>query len=575
MNIKAPKFSFSLIRNFLISTFIPMALITIIIANAYNSGYTRDISSLTDTTLNTITKNLSTYLSELDQASLMPYYNEDFFTVLAQIRQKQSAPNTLDRIMLENTVGNMLSFSRYTRDDIVGALITSGQYSLFSSTSLIDCYIDPDYNFSETQWFRQAIEGMGSAVFIPPHSLDYYIPSGSSFSNPEVISVARAIVNLRTREPLCVIKIDANMTSFQDMFEEISWHVPSIILLTDENNHLIYSNGEVDPQAISRLSAADRQITNNGRVYYSYHKEEPTCRWNVYVLLDKASIRAKNYYIYLVAILLYLIGLSIATIVYTLYSRKMINTINTINSMINEIQAGRLHGQYHFASNNELQILIDSVTSITSLLEEKIDREYQLTIQQKDFQLKALQAQINPHFLFNTLNGLIALNQIGKNEELEHSLYSLTSMLRYTLKDESESTIEQEIHFLNDYCALQKLRFREKLNYSLNYEPSTAEVRIPKLLLQPLVENAIIHGIEPLRRPCLLSVDVIKYKNDEILITIEDDGTGFDLKNVKNHIGLANVENRILLLHPDNRFNMESIPNEGTIITIILKVHLS
>lgn len=239
--------------------------------------------------------------------------------------------------------------------------------------------------------------------------------------------------------------------------------------------------------------------------------------------------------------------------------------------MAEEIQAGNYHKEYYFARNNELQLVVDSVTYITGLLQEKIDSEYRLTLQQKDLQLKALQSQINPHFLFNTLNGLIALNQIGKSSELERSLYALTYMLRYTLSNTFNTTLEQEMKFLNDYCMLQKLRFEQRLNYSINYPPSVAQFRIPRLLLQPLVENAVIHGIEPLQRSCYLSVDAMEYKEHEILITIEDNGAGFDSENAQNHIGIENVQKRILLLNPENSFSIESSIGSGTIITIILK----
>jgi two-component system sensor histidine kinase YesM len=571
MDIKAPKFSLSLVRNFLLSTFIPLACITIIIAGIYKANYTKDISQLVNTTLGTISANLNTYLKELDQASLMPYYNEDFFSIIAEIKSKGEPPNTLDKIHLENTIGNLLSFSRYTREDIVGAIIAYDKYCLFNTTNLIDYSIDSNYNFSKTDWYQKAIAEKGSAIFIPPHTIDYYTPNSNRFSNPEVISVVRAIVNIRTREPLCVIKIDTNMSSFNNMFKEISYHVPSVIIITDSDNNLIYSNNDIDSSAIQRLSTEESAIYYNNKEYYTYCREEENYSWNIFVLLDRKSIDSNTNYIYLIAVLFYSIGLAFAAILYILRNRKIVKTINTINQMVVEIQNGNFHSDYKFDKNNELQILINSIIYITSLLEEKIEKEYQLTIQQKNLQFRALQAQVNPHFLFNTLNGFIALNQIGKNEELEHSLYSLTNMLRYTLSEEFDSTVEQEVQFLNGYCSLQKLRFQKKLNYSINCDTGTADYKIPRLILQPLVENAIIHGIEPLQRPCFLSVDIIKYKKDEIIINIEDDGIGFDPESVTNHTGISNVENRIMLINPDNKFNIESSPNAGTIITIVLK----
>lgn len=571
MDMKRLRFSWSLARNFLLSTAVPIAIITMLIANAYSKKYMADVSTLVSTTLDTTARNLNSYLLELEQASLMPYYNEEFFFALDEIKQKGGEPDTLDRMNLEQSVGNMLSFSQYTRDDIVSTLIVNKDTCLFHTTKLVNYTMVPDYPFSQADWYQEAVREKGNVVFLPPHYTDYIEPQNDRFDNPNVISIARAIVNIKTREPLCVIKIDANTSTFDKMFQEIAWHVPSIVLVTDAEKRLIYCNGPEDPAAISSLKEGNHTIAYNGHPYYTYSKQESSNNWTVHVLLDKNAIDSKANYPYIIAILLYLLGLIIASGLYVFHSRKMINSVNTIQKMAAEIQAGSFHEEYYFAKNNELQLVVDSVAYITSLLREKFDSEYQLMLRQKDLQLKVLQSQINPHFLFNTLNGLIALNQIGKSAELERSLYALTYMLRYTLEDTSVSTLEQEMKFLDDYCMLQKLRFGQRLNYRINYPQSAAHFRIPRLLLQPLVENAVVHGIEPMQRPCFLNIDVMEYKNHRILITIEDDGTGFDSENTQNHIGIENVQKRILLLHSENDFNIESRVGSGTVITIILK----
>lgn len=571
MNIKTPTFSWSLLRNFLLSTAIPIALITVLIAHVYQKEYSADISTLVSTTLDTTARNLSTYLLELEQASLMPYYNENFFSILGEIRQKGGTPDTLDKMHLERSIGNSLSFSQYIRNDITGTLIANESGSLFHTTNLINCNLNTNYPFSQSSWYQSAIKNKGKAVFLPPHPIEYLTSNEENFQNPSVISVVRSIVNLKTREPLCVIKIDANMAAFDNMFQKLTWHVPSIIAVTDANNQLVYCSDTKNRELLDDLQTNTKIIQYNHHPYYLYHTQESSNQWNIYLLMDKHAIDHKSNYIYLIAFSLYMLGLLFALILYRFHIRKMVNSANTIYKMAEEIRSGNYNVEYYFARNNELQLVIDSVTYIASVLQEKINAEYQLRLQQKDLQLKALQSQINPHFLFNTLNGLIALNQIEKRTELEHSLYALTHMLRYTLNHDSNSTIEQEMRFLTDYCSLQKLRFNQRFNYSINYPPSAAQFSIPRLIFQPLVENAVIHGIEPLHRPGFLVIDVLEYKTDELLITIEDNGMGFSESSVSEHIGINNVRQRILLSNPENSFNIESTPGNGTVITITLK----
>ena len=571
--VKHNIFSLSLLRNYILSTFVPILLITLLIAHIYQKNYTKDMDTLVNTSMHSISANLDTYLQELDQASLMPYYNESFSNTLRKIISEDRAPTTLEKVQMENSLGNMLTFSQYSRNDLVSTIVVSGTQCFYSNTKLSSVSLDNTYDYSQADWYQTALDADGRAAFIPPHIPEYYrTASGNPAS--EVISVTRAIVNLRTRNPICVIKIDANMASFEKMFHDIEWHVPSVLVITNDSDELVYTTGNPEKIASATLSDRTASATYSGKKWRSYHETDPSFGWNIYVLLDQAAISRNTIYIYFIAAIIYLIGLLVATLVYYFYSRRIIDTVNTINAMTEQIRNGNLDAKPEFRTHNELQILIDSVLYMKELLKQKIEREYQLTIQQKDFQFKALQAQINPHFLYNTLNGLIALNQIGKTEALNRSLYALTNMMRYTLDASTESTVEQEMKFLEDYCMLQKLRFQEKLTYNIHYDNEAAVCTIPKLLLQPLVENAIIHGIEPQTKACLVSIDLILYHEDTLLITIEDDGVGFDLENSEKHIGIDNVRNRLLLLHPQNEMNIETSPGEGTVITLLLKTEV-
>ena len=175
------------------------------------------------------------------------------------------------------------------------------------------------------------------------------------------------------------------------------------------------------------------------------------------MLLKESAVNSNIFYIYATAFLLYLVGLLTALAFYFWRSRRLIHTVDTINGLLEQIQNGNFKARYTPDSPNELKLIIDSVNYIAEMLEERMEREYQMAVEQKTFQFKALQAQINPHFLFNTLNSFIALNQMSMRGELESAIYSLTRMLRYSLGEGSTSTVAQELEFLENYCMLQKL----------------------------------------------------------------------------------------------------------------------
>lgn len=199
--------------------------------------------------------------------------------------------------------------------------------------------------------------------------------------------------------------------------------------------------------------------------------------------------------------------------------------------------------------------------------------KYLELIEKREAEYLALQSQIQPHFLFNVLAGLIGLNRRGNTRALEGSILALKDMLRYTMDRREWTTVAEEIEFLVEYCNLQKLRFNERLSFDLGCEEAAARCRIPKLLLQPLVENAVIHGIEPLDRTGRLSITAClnHSQSDPFLhIVVADDGVGFDpaATDQRARIGLRNVKERLALAFRRASLRIVSSPNEGTQIEI-------
>ena len=161
----------------------------------------------------------------------------------------------------------------------------------------------------------------------------------------------------------------------------------------------------------------------------------------------------------------------------------------------------------------------------------------------------------------------------------ESALFSLKDMLRYILGEESWTTVGEELAFVGRYCELQRLRFQERLSVSIRCAEEAAAVRIPKLILQPMVENAVIHGIEPLDRTGRLEVEARREENGHggaaagcgcTLITVADDGAGFSpgSGDAVERIGLANVRERLMAACPGARMTIESSPGAGTRIAL-------
>ena len=189
-------------------------------------------------------------------------------------------------------------------------------------------------------------------------------------------------------------------------------------------------------------------------------------------------------------------------------------------------------------------------------------------------ELKALREQLRPHFLFNTLNTISVLVREQKNDEAVTLIARLSSLLRMSLDNTRvhEVTVRQELDFLERYLDIQKARFSDRLDIGIAVEPAAMEARIPNLLLQPLVENAIVHGIAPKAGPG--RVDVVgRVEGDKLHLEVRDDGPGLGdgFKRAREGIGLSNTRERLAKIYgAQGQLSLRSEPGRGVCVQIVL-----
>lgn len=199
--------------------------------------------------------------------------------------------------------------------------------------------------------------------------------------------------------------------------------------------------------------------------------------------------------------------------------------------------------------------------------------KYRELIELREAELQSLQARIQPHFLYNVMNGLIGLNRMGARTSLENAVLGLKDLLRYTLEHEPTVTLAKELDFVAKYLDLQKLRFGDRFEYAVRCDESAGSLSIPKLLIQPLAENALLHGLEPLVGKGTLTIAAQGAAGDDVELVIEDNGVGFDTatRDAVNGIGLANVRKRMELAYPGSTFSIDSAPGQGCRVRVRLR----
>lgn len=242
------------------------------------------------------------------------------------------------------------------------------------------------------------------------------------------------------------------------------------------------------------------------------------------------------------------------------------------------------------ARNEEVRQLGEAFTFMALKLSESIETEKRALIMEsslKQAKLETLQAQINPHFLFNALNTVRSLSQLENAAQTESLIDTLSAFLRNNLENQkSQKDLADEFTTAEHYLTIQKMRFGKRLNYSIELSPEISKVKVPSLLIQPLVENAIIHGIEPLKDGGVINLTgrlvdgsaVIEVSDngfgmEEAMMAELDKELGSDIEIGGSHVGIRNTWRRLVLIDPDARMNFFRNPTgRGTVVRIILSV---
>lgn len=175
----------------------------------------------------------------------------------------------------------------------------------------------------------------------------------------------------------------------------------------------------------------------------------------------------------------------------------------------------------------ELNQLMHSYNALSERLTRSTEQEYQLRLEQQRATMRALENQVNPHFLYNSLNLIASLTQLGETDTIHTVTLNLADVMRYCIKGGSLVTLEEELTQTGKYIFIMGKRFPDRLTIALHAEPGLDDCRIPKLLLQPLIENSVIYGLESCTHHLHVAVDV-RRDGDDLVMTVEDDGPGID-----------------------------------------------
>ncbi|MFD1400786.1 cache domain-containing sensor histidine kinase [Robinsoniella peoriensis] len=264
--------------------------------------------------------------------------------------------------------------------------------------------------------------------------------------------------------------------------------------------------------------------------------------------------------------------------------RNIGDSVKTIITGIQAVKSGDLKTEIRLEYKDELGEIAENFNDMTERVSILIEEVEGVTEKRKNAEIRALEAQINPHFLYNTLDSINWLAISRGEDEISEMLRNLGIILRYSVnKSNIEVSIAEVADWIDKYISLQQMRFDHAFEFQLTVQEVCKEYRIKKLLIQPFIENALIHGFKGIEEGGMLRVDIsLTEEGKHICVIIEDNGNGLDQRQVTKYndrsaaveedqekIGLNNVFSRIEMYYGEKAdWNVISIPDIGTIITL-------
>ena len=558
-------------------------LVFMVIAMRYTSGtiYENSINYMSQI-IQQVNYDIDTYIEYMENISSVIAKSSDVPRYLFDQNQTEA-----EREAEKERILTQFQTIMESRDDIynVAAVAKNGRYIINQGDDELTGYVD----IESLDWYQAAMESKSGIAVSSSH-----VQNAIQSSYKWVITLSRALVNNQTGEREGLFFVDLNYSAISDLCNNNSIEEKGYIFVLDAEGNIVYHPkqqlmyGGLKTENIDAIMECreDSLIIDEGgdSKLYTMSKSKRT-GWTVVGAvytseLLKNNEQAQMWYL-LVASILLLAVIGISSII----SREITKPIRSLRDSMRKVQNGQFDTHVEVITENEIGSLGRSFNLMTSEIQALMEQNVYEQKQKRKSELKALQAQINPHFLYNTLDSIIWMSEAGENDEVVEMTSALARLLRQSISnDQEEVELEKEIEYVKNYLTIQKMRYKDKLEFFIYVDPRVAHVPIIKLVLQPLVENAIYHGIKYKETKGNLKI-YARPVDGRVEIVVADDGIGMDedvmehifdehrKEQKRNGVGVPNVQKRLKLqCGSEYGIRYESVKGAGTKAVITIPV---
>ena len=580
------------VRGTMILSFMLLISIIVLLVSLVSYYYTmNDIESIsinyTVRLLGEINASIDSYIDNMksmakvvvenkDVRDVMAFYNRHHDKRLSYIEEKELERLRANAAAHMNIVAN-------TRSDITNIAVISKYKDVVLSD--VEKEVNENSEFNVTDWYLKPMSYKDEIVVSPSH-----VQNLVSGEYKWVISISKSVLDPETGEVTGVMVIDLNYRSIEAICENAQLGKNGYIYLIDRHKNVIYHpqqqllysgiKSELVEEILKMRDTYLRDDVNN-RIYTRNYSE--LTGWSAVgvvnvdeLIKDKSSII--DFYFRLAGISI-LFAMTFAVLI----STTITNPIKMLENTMHEVEVGNFDVRSEIELNNEIGHLSKTFNVMISRIKDLMEKTVRDEEEKRRSEIRALQAQINPHFLYNTLDTIIWMSAGGKNDEVVEVTSALARLFRTSIsKGENLVTLLNEVENIKSYLTIQKMRYEDKLSWRVDVPPGLLGLMTPKLILQPIVENAVYHGVKMSQAGGEIAISA-RTEGERLTITIADSGVGMTAEQLEQlfvprpdtdrGIGVINVNNRIRLCFGEEYgLHYFSAPGEGTRVEIWLPV---